>query len=470
MTALNNWPRVTSITPATTAFVVDVNPDTTPATKSILGSNVVTSLLASVTAPVLFKSANGINFDTADGGDSDIDVLTLDVTGTPKLWWDESIDAFSFTKRLFLGDTQTTNSVDPFVSVNRNVNDDVAGNGHCFSDSSVITRAGGIGYNSFDARIVVSGTADYDHFATFQSMPTLETTGTTTNNYGLFVGLDVNNGTLTNAYGTYIEALNKTAPGEITNAYGVYIEQQTDGATLNYSLYCAGATSLSRFEGKVGIIQAPQSHIILAVGTVSIAASATAYAIQVATENTGAVYSYLAGIDLQPRSSGTANHLGLFGAFVRPQHVSTGTLTNVYDVYAATLGGTGSGVVTNRYGLKVLNMVGGSLTNQYGIHIEALTKGATLNYAIYQAGSTPSVFEGPVHQKNVSGPAALTDGAVLYATDQAAGNSCIHTKTENGAVLKLFQGAAIADAGAGEAETQLNLLLAHLRAMGIIAT
>lgn len=415
------------------------------------------------------NSVNGIDYNP--GSDVDCDLVTIGVTGTPRLWWDESIDAFSLTKRLYLGDTQTTASSDAFVNVNRNVDGTVAGNGHCFSDSSVITRTGDIAYNSFDARITISGTANYDHFAGFQSLPTLATSGTTSNYYGIFVGCDVNAGTLTNAYGAYVEALNKTAPGDITNAYGVYIEQQTDGTTLNYSLYCAGATSLSRFEGKVGIIQPPQSHILLAIGTVSIAPTATAYGIQLATENTGTVYSYYAGIDLQPRSSGTANHLGLFGAFIRPQHVSTGTLTNIYDVYAATLGGTGSGTVTNRYGVKILNMVGGTLTNQYGIHIEALTKGATLNYAIYQAGSTPSVFEGPIHQKNVAGPSALTDGAVLYATDQAAGNSCIHTKTENGAVLKLYQGAAIANAtDAATVITQLNALLAHLRLMGIIAT
>lgn len=67
-------------------------------------------------------------------------------------------------------------------------------------------------------------------------------------------------------------------------------------------------------------------------------------------------------------------------------------------------------------------------------------------------------------------PTNGADKAHLYCADQAAGNACMHTKTENGAVLKLFQGAAVADAtGAGDVVTQLNTLLARLRAHGLIA-
>ena len=467
--------KISAFTETTTLADADIipvviNPGTSPASRKITKSNYRKSILAAITDPVIVKSGDGINFDTADGSDTDIDILTLDVTGTPKLWWDESIDAFSLTKRLFLGGTQTTASVDPMVNVNRAVNDDVAGNGHCFSDSSVITRAGGVAYNSFDARITISGTANYDHYAGFQSLPILDTTGTTTNYYGFIAGLSVTDGVCTNAYGLYVQLLAETAPGTITNAYGVYIAQQLRGDTLNYSLYCAGQTSLSYFEGKVGILQAPQSHIGLAVGTLQIAPVATMFGIQVATENTKATYDYLAGIDLQPRSIGTANHLGLIGVFSRPQHESTGTLANEYDFYAGALGGAGSGAVTNRYGLKVINVVGGTLTNQYGVYIDLLNKGAALNYALYTAGATPSLFEGPQFHKNCTSAASKADHAQILAADKPAGNSCIVVKTENNSLIWLYQQAHIADAAGGTEVATINAILAALENIGFLAT
>jgi len=460
--------KISAFTPTTTYAAADIiplviNPGTVPASRTITFDNLFTEIVTGVAV----KTADGI--DCNPGSDIDCDLISVGVTGAPKLWWDESLDAFSLTKRLFLGDTQTTASVDPMVNVNRAVNDDVAGNGHCFSDSSVVTRAGTVAYNSFDARITISGTADYDHFAGFQSLPILDTTGTTDNYYGFIAGVSVTDGVLTNAYGLYVQLLAETAPGTITNAYGVYIAEQLRGDTSNYSLYCAGETSLSYFAGKVGIKQKPQAHILLAIGTVQIEPVATAYGIQLATENNGAKYSYLAGIDLHPMSSGTANHLGLFGAFVRPQHVSTGTLTNLYDVYAASLGGTGSGVVTNRYGVKILDMVGGSLTNQYGLHVARLTKGATLNYAIFTEGATPSLFEGPHYFKNTTSGTSKADHAQILAADKPAGNSCIVVKTENNSLIWLYQQDHIADASAGTEIATINAILAALENNGLLA-
>lgn len=41
---------------------------------------------------------DGIDYDP--GGDGDVDLVTVKVTGTPKLWWDESEDEFAITKHL----------------------------------------------------------------------------------------------------------------------------------------------------------------------------------------------------------------------------------------------------------------------------------------------------------------------------------------------------------------------------------
>lgn len=84
--------------------------------------------------------------------------------------------------------------------------------------------------------------------------------------------------------------------------------------------------------------------------------------------------------------------------------------------------------------------------------------------------TTISLMYGAHRLSTVAAPTAVADNCFIYSADQTAGNACPHILTENNKTLKLYQGAAIADAGAGEAETQLNLLLAHLRLMGIIAT
>lgn len=64
---------------------------------------------------VLIDGDNGINY--APGADIDVSLVTVDVTGAPTFWWDESADTFAMTKRLNLnvGGIQT-----------RYVTDDVA--------------------------------------------------------------------------------------------------------------------------------------------------------------------------------------------------------------------------------------------------------------------------------------------------------------------------------------------------------
>lgn len=167
------------------------------------------------------------------------------------------------TGALYVGSGTSTNSVDSVVTVNRAVNDSTAGNGHSFSDSSTISRSGVIGYNSFDGRFIVTGSANYDHFAIFQSNPLIGTSGTTSNVYGIYSKTRVNTGTLTNSYSFY--ASDTYGSGTVTNNYGLYVEQLTNGATLNYAVYTAGTTP-SVFTGNVGFGGVP-SYPIHIIGT-----------------------------------------------------------------------------------------------------------------------------------------------------------------------------------------------------------
>jgi hypothetical protein len=58
-----------------------------------------TTVTLSLTDPLVL-GANGL--DITPGSDTDTDLLTLNVTGTPKIWWDESEDLLAFTKGLLI--------------------------------------------------------------------------------------------------------------------------------------------------------------------------------------------------------------------------------------------------------------------------------------------------------------------------------------------------------------------------------
>jgi hypothetical protein len=129
-----------------------------------------------------------------------------------------------------------TRSSDSIMTITRDVDDTVAGNGHGFSDSSHVDRSGGaVAYASFDSRILVAGSQNYDHFAGFQAGASIGTSGTTTKHYGLVTILEVTAGVVTNAYDVY--GFDPTGAGVITNNYGIYMPDKTKGTTLNYAIY-----------------------------------------------------------------------------------------------------------------------------------------------------------------------------------------------------------------------------------------
>lgn len=144
---------------------------------------------------------------------------------------------------LHVGDGTENNSVDVACLVSRSLSGG-SGNAHGFSDSSNVSRSGGIGYCAFDGRFKVTGTENFDHIVSFQAAPTYSSAGA-----------------LSDCYGLYVADPTKTA-GTITNNYGVYIEEQTAGAT-NYGLYVAGSSpnvlggslTVTAPEGQMAIFQ-----------------------------------------------------------------------------------------------------------------------------------------------------------------------------------------------------------------------
>lgn len=216
-----------------------------------------------------------------------------------------------FDRPIYVGDTPgTLYSSDAQVIVSRNVVGAAGtGNGHAFSDSSTVNRAGVIGYNSFDARIVITGANNYDHFAAFQAAPVIGTTGTTTNYYAFVAIGDVTAGVLTNRYGLY--AGDMGGAGAITNNYGVYVAALAKGTASNYAIYTAGSTP-SYFGGAVTV--AGGVAVNTATDGVFVATGATTSRRYLYLSNTG--NHILVGVEQSPGGATLGNSLA-YEAIIR---------------------------------------------------------------------------------------------------------------------------------------------------------
>lgn len=85
----------------------------------------------------------------------------------------------------------------------------------------------------------------------------------------------------------------------------------------------------------------------------------------------------------------------------RAQLGSSGTSDGFYDFFSGST--VSAGTITNFYSNFVKSPDGaGAITNFYGFYCSQVTKGATLNYAFYSAGTTPSKFEGNVDVASLS--------------------------------------------------------------------
>jgi hypothetical protein len=114
---------------------------------------------------------------------------------------------------------------------------------------------------------------------------------------------------------------------------------------------------------------------------------------------------------------------------------------------------------------------GSATTDSYSIVIGCLANGLGANTTVIgRTTATVAAMYGAHLLYNVAAPSDVADSCHIYSAD-VAGAACPHIRIEGGATIKLFQGTAIADATSeADAVTKLNLLLAHARARGDIAT
>lgn len=149
------------------------------------------------------------------------------------------------TPKLAASADNASRSTDEVVLIARSVNGSGT-SGHAFSDSSVITRSGGVSYNSFDCRIKFEGTAPYGHYAGFQAIPEYASSGLIDDIYNVYSELALTGtGNVTNFYGMYIKEPSTPSTGRVTNIYGIYLRDLGSAATgLKYSIYSAGSAPL----------------------------------------------------------------------------------------------------------------------------------------------------------------------------------------------------------------------------------
>jgi hypothetical protein len=145
------------------------------------------------------------------------------------------------------------------------------------------------------------------------------------------------------------------------------------------------------------------------------------------TYNLGATGLGVCAYDAISTFTGTQTYDHTVSFQSRPTYGSSGTITNLYGSWDQPTVNTGT--ATNRYGVYVADAIGtGSVTNNYGHYVDSLTKGGTLNYAYYSAGTTPSKFGGNVDVGGLSVAGVDASGAwTSYTPSIGAGTGALGT-------------------------------------------
>ena len=283
-TALNNLAGVT-----TTAFGRGLLAETSASTLRTTLSLVPGTDVAPATSgtAILYGNGSGGFSSATIGGNLSFSAGTLNLSTTPNIGAATATsvaasgNVTTSAGIVAVGSTAAPRSSDPGFNLNRTLTG--AGNSHGFSDQSEFGKDAGTAYAPFDARILVSGTANYDHFVSFQAAPTLSTSGTTTNLYGLYTLPGITAGTVTNSYGVYIANPSISGTGAITNSWGIYVPAPS-GATNNYA---------AAFLGRVGIGTATPAFALDIAGSsprINVADSGSGYAMLKLGNGAGSLY------------------------------------------------------------------------------------------------------------------------------------------------------------------------------------
>ena len=317
---------------------------------------------------------------------------------------------------LHVGNYNANNSTDSQILISRSVDDTgYVGSGHAFSDSSNVNRNGSIGYASYDNRITVSGSYNYDHFNGFQAAPVIGTSGITTNVYGSTAAPTINVGTATNVIG--LKVYNPLGTGTVNHTYALYVQNQTKGSVDNYSIYSEGG--LNYLGGVVGIGHTPLSSV----------------GIYYNTTLTGATAQY--GILSDPAIDSTGTSAG-YGYYSAPSTVASSfTLVSAIGMRLADWTKGSGSTIASQYGLFIDDQTKG--TSNYGIYSNVSS--GTNKYNLYLSGNAINYFAGSVGIGTTTPVANLQVTAALNATTTM---EIGRAGSNKGSCIKLYDATGVA--------------------------
>jgi hypothetical protein len=214
-----------------------------------------------------------------------------------------------------------------------------------------------------------------------------------TNAYGIRVLSPTlgSSNTLSNHYGLYVQDLD--SGGQVTNAFGVYIADQT-AATLNYGVYQAGTDDLNVFLGDVVIGTSTMSaseklrvegSVLVDGGGVGINTAPTAAGYLEIGDDVEAGQTY--GVRVSCVRDGVGASRFHTGFRDDVNHTST-TGASGYSAFEGALDLTANATVNVAYGLQylaTLNSATAVVSQLYGVYAKAVVTAGTLTayYGVY---------------------------------------------------------------------------------------
>lgn len=265
------------------------------------------------------------------------------------------------------------------------------------SPDFVIQGSGGTGTASAGAIIFQNSVARDSGFLPHSFVETMRlrnvgntVTGVSWPQMQLWGELQLSGGTDAGFYITSIDQTRDTA-----TCHGLLVNTVNTNATTRIALLTSnGATVFTAMaNGNVGIGVSPNVNRTLDVyrPTTGAAAQVGVYSRILRTDALGSTMAILAS----PELTGTGGtNTTVYGVQSGISSSVNGTITNGRAYNAFSLVGAGTTVTNNVRFYAAADPSTGTITNDYGLYVDALTRGVTLNWAIFTAGATASWLTG----------------------------------------------------------------------------
>ena len=221
------------------------------------------------------------------------------------------------------------------------------------------------------------------------------------------------NNSITVTAGSGLSGGGSVALGGSTTLTNAGVTNIVAGTGITVNAATGSVTINSTATGGVSSIAGTTNQVIASASTGAVTLSlpqsiATTSSPQFASMALGTTVYANTGLLVASSPTGSSQ----IGAQISPTFASSssGTYTNVWDFPQFTGAGTSLTYINHRLGTPVVTSFTGSITNAYQLYIDAGPT-ATFKYGIYQNGTEPNYFAGPV-----TVPAFTATGTTTLAT------------------------------------------------------